>query len=184
MARLKKEITLAQRLGRTSHVSSLRVSLLLLSKQYPTGGHCLEDWLVDLANARGARIVARNHGQKKRHVPDHRSLTNEELVIGLLLPQNRDRPQILRLAAQLISREAVDFDELARLAVYERVGFILAELAREALKVDPEHKLWLQIDSVFGNEIRPASALTHHTRLAQPIMKNGRVNAEKWVLVS
>ena len=59
--------------------------------------------------------------------------------MGLLLTQNLDRPQMLRLAAQLISRGAVDFEELAAVAVRERVGFILAELARNACRVDPEH---------------------------------------------
>jgi len=55
----------------------------------------LEDWLVDIANSRGARIVTRE-GTKLVNGPDLNELTNEELMIGLLLPQNRDRPQMLR----------------------------------------------------------------------------------------
>src|SRR5206468_12488315 len=111
-------------------------------------------------------------------------LTNEELVVGLLLPQNRDRPQMLRLAAQLISRKAVDFGELTWLATRERIGFVLAELARQAGKVEPEHPLWQQIREKFATEKPPRSPLAHYTRLAQPVMKNGRVNADRWVLVS
>lgn len=178
------ETTLAMRLGRTCHVSPLRMKLCRLWERTPGSAKVLEDWLVDLANMRGARIVTR---KDSRCFPDEGAfddLTNEELVVGLLLPQNRDRPQILRLAAQLISRKAVDSRRLARLAIQERVEFILAELARQACKVEPRHSLWRQIRQEFGAERVPASPLVHYTRLAQPIMKNGRVNAEKWVLVS
>lgn len=144
----------------------------------------LEDWLVDVANMRGVRIVTREVRKRFANGVDFADLTNEELVIGLLLPQNRDRPQILRLAAQLISREAVDFHELVQLAIRERIEFVLAELARQACKVEPRHSLRRRIRRKFEAERAPASPLIHYTRLAQPVMKNGRVNAEKWVLVS
>jgi hypothetical protein len=144
----------------------------------------VEDWLVDVANSRGARIVTRSPPVNFANGPALSELTNEWLVVGLLLPQNRDRPQMLRLAAQLISRQAVDFRELAWLATRERVGFALAELARQACKVEPSHPLWRRIREKFASEKPPKSPLVHFTRLAQPVMKNGRVNAEKWVLVS
>ena len=144
----------------------------------------LEDWLVDLANSRGARIVTRKDSPNLVNSPDLNELTNEELVIGLLLTQNRDRPQILRLAAQLISQKAVDFRELVWLAVCERVEFVLAELARQARKVEPNHPLWRRIHARFASARPPISPLVHYTRLAQPVMRNGRVNAQKWVLVS
>jgi hypothetical protein len=159
------------------------MKLIRLWERNPGSAEMLEDWLVDLANSRGARIVTRDEGN---HVnsPDLNELTNEELVVGLSLPQNRDRPQMLRLAAQLISQRAVDFDELVWLATRERIGFVLAELARQACSVEPSHPLWSLIREKFATE-KPAQApLAHYTRLAQPVMKNGRVNAEKWVLVS
>lgn len=179
-----KETTLAMRLGRTCHVSPLRMKLCRMWKRAPGSAKVLEDWLVDLANMRGARIVTRDDSKCCPNGADFNELTNEELVVGLLLPQNRDRPQMLRLAAQLISRKAVDFRQLTRLAIHERVEFMLAELARQAGKVEPRHSLWRQIRQQFGAEKAPASPLVHYTRLAQPVMKNGRVNAEKWVLVS
>jgi hypothetical protein len=181
---MAKEMTLAKRLGRTCHVSPLRMKLVRLWKRNPGSAKVLEDWLVDLANGRGARIVTRDAGNNLVNRPDLNELTNEELVIGILLPQNRDRPQMLRLAAQLISQKAVDFRELAWLATRERVGFVLAELARQACKVEPSHPLWRRIRTRFASERSPRSPLAHYTRLAQPVMRSGRVNAEKWVLVS
>jgi hypothetical protein len=175
-------MTLAERLGRTSHISPLRMRLRSLWLTAPCKPDTLEDWLVDVANARGARVVMRE-GTISLEMYS-RELTNEELVVGLLLAQNRDRPQMLRLAAQLISRQAVNFTKLANIAVQERVGFILAELARQACKVKPEHPVWGLILREFGKERAPASSLLHYTRLAEPVMKNGRVSDGSWVLVS
>jgi hypothetical protein len=155
-----------------------------LWRRNPGSAEVLEDWLADVANSRGARIVTRSIPANFINGPDLRELTNEELVVGLLLPQNRDRPQMLRLAAQLISRKAVDFGELAWLTTREHAGFALVELARQACKVEPSHPLWRRIREKFATEKPPRSPLIHFTRLAQPVMKNGRVNAEKWMLVS
>lgn len=139
---------------------------------------------MDVANARGARIVRREHSSEDFAAPTVDELPNEELVVGLLLLQNIDAPQILRLAAQLISRQAVKFSILAQLAVQERVGFVLAELAKQALRVDPEHSLWKRLRERFGGESSRPCSILHYTRLAQPVMKEGRANAESWVLVS
>ena len=140
---------------------------------------------MDVANARGARIVTRDDDAYPRMSrPDFTALTNEELVAGLLLPQNRDRPQMLRLAGQLISQAKLDLGELIRLAIRERIEYLLAEMAREACKVEPAHPLWFPIRQRFETEKAPRSPLIHFTRLAQPVMKNGRVNAARWVLVS
>jgi hypothetical protein len=128
--------------------------------------------------------VTRKHSANLINGPNLMGLTNEELVVGLLLPQNRDRPQIIRLAAQLISRRAVSFRELIWIAIRERVGFILAELARQACEADPAHPLWRRIRERFATEKPPISPIAHHTRLAQPVMKNGRLNVKNWVLVS
>jgi hypothetical protein len=176
--------TLANRLGRTAHVSVLRMKLLRLRRRAPGQTRFLEEWLVDVANARGARIVRRENATIDFAPPSVVELPNEELVVGLLLLQNIDSPQILRLAAQVISRQAVAFSLLAQLAVEERVGFVLAELARQALKVAPEHSLWKRLAARFGDESSRPCSILHYTRLAQPVMNQGRVNAARWVLVS
>jgi len=181
---MAKEITLAKRLGRTCHVSPLRMKLDRLWSRNLGSAEVLEDWLVDVANSRGARIVTRSTPANFVNGPDSNELTNEELVLGLSLPQNRDRPQMFRLAAQLISRKTADFTELTGLATRERIEFILAELARQACTVEPRHPLWRQIGEKFPTRNPLRSPLVHCTRLAQPVMKDGRVNVEKWVLVS
>jgi hypothetical protein len=184
MARMKK--ILAQRLGKTVHISALRFKLQKLADQFPAAGaECLEDWLIELANARGARIVIRNTDAKSEFIaPDETELTNAELVTGICQLQCLDRPQMLRLAAQLISRGAVNVEHLKRLAQQERISPILAELSRQALKVDPEHDVWRMLYEAFQQERPLKEPLLHWTRLAEPVMKNGMCNAERWELVS
>lgn len=180
------ESTLAKRLGSTVHVSPLRIKMQRIRGPNLCGGTALiEDWLVDVANARGARVVVRNAPTGRPAPPPAESeLSNAELIVGLLLTQNRDRPQILRLAAQLISGGKVQLDELARLAIQERVERVLAELARQALRVEPQHALWRKIAGEFGSCQPLREPLLHFTRLAEPVPVNGRVNAQRWRLVA
>jgi hypothetical protein len=180
----KKEI-LARRLGKTVSVSPLRFKLKRLAAQFPVAqAEGLEDWLIDLANARGARIVIRDiDGQHDAPLPNDQLVTSEELVVGLCQLQSLDRPQILRLAAQLISRGDVRFQRLKHLAEQERIGCILAELAIQALRVDPTHLLWRSIQEAFQHERPLKERLLHWTRLAEPVMQHGRCNAERWRLV-
>lgn len=177
------ERILAERLGCSVHVSFLRMKLQRLFQENSGNAPLLEDWLVDVANARGARVVTRP-GATGSILAPRESLSDEELVVGILLLQNLDRPQMLRLAAQLISREAVRFAELHRLAVLERVERVVAELARQALRAAPEHPLWRKLAERFAQEKPFRAPLLHYTRLAEPVMKDGRVNAERWSLVS
>lgn len=181
----KKEI-LAKRLGKTVHVSPLRFKLQRLSAQFPVEkADSLEDWLIELANARNARIVIRDiNSEIKFSPPSEQLVSNEELITGICQLQCFDRPQILRLAAQLISRNVVRFDRLKRLAEQERIGPILEELAKQALRVEPTHPLWQKIYSAFQHEKPLKQPLLHWTRLAEPVMKHGRCNAEDWKLVS
>lgn len=177
---------LAHRLGKTTHVSPLRIRLMSLAKKYPLpDARCFEDWLVEVANARGARIVLRPDSAFGKFVPpDEHVLSNEELITGICQLQCLDFPQMLRLAAQLISRGAFEFKHLERLAKMERIESVLLELSNQALKVDPEHPAWTKIHQAFRDAGPLRQPLLHWTRLAQPVMKHGRVNAERWELVS
>jgi len=182
----QKEHALADRLGTTTHVSSLRMKLSRLAQQHPVrSAACLEDWLVDVANARGARIVFREktHGTPTITIPES-ALSSEELVVGICQLQCLDRPQMLRLAAQLISRQSLNIQRLCLIAERERTGIVLAELARQALRVDPEHAAWQSIAERFSSLRPPRDSLLHWTRLAEPDMKNGRCNAQNWKLVA
>lgn len=182
----EREPILAERLGMTVHVSVLRHRLCALQKRFPSPGcRCLEDWLVDVANGRGARIVVRpNRPNAPFTPPAETELSNEELVVGLCQLQALDRPQMIRLAAELITRGAARVSALALVARRERVERVLAELARQALRVDAAHPQWRQIAEAFGNQPRLRSAILHWTRLAQPVMKDGRCNAASWKLVA
>lgn len=161
------------------------MKLLRLWQRQPGDAAELEDWLVDLANTRGARIVTRNPPPRLPFSqPSEADLTTAELVIGLLLPQNLDRPQMLRLAAQCISAGAMGLPELKSIAVQERVGALLAALAAQALRVEPEHALWQGIADAFRGTPTLREPLLHYTRLAEPVPVNGRVNAQSWRLVA
>ncbi len=165
-------------------MSPLRIRLEALRRQFPApGAEQLEDWLVDVANARGARIVIREQRAACQWTaPSLAQFSNEELVVAICQPHCLDRPQMLRLAAQLISRGAVEFARLRLIAERERAGVVLGGLAREALRVAPDHPLWRKLAAAFPR--LPAEPLLHWTRLADPVMRNGRCNAESWRLVA
>lgn len=177
---------LAERLGRSFHISPLRIRVQRLSEQYPSSGcECLEDWLLDVANSRGARIVVRNPPPPPFNTPPPEAeLSNAELITTICQLQGRDRPQLLRVAAQLISRGAVDLPALERLALRERTAPILATLAREALKADSSHPGWNELARRFASVPPLREPLLHWTRLAEPVMAGGRCNAASWRLVS
>ena len=139
---------------------------------------------MDVANARGARVVTRNPEPVGFAAPERGQLPDEELVVGICQLQCLDHPQMLRLAAQLISRETVDVHRLQLVARRERADRVLAELARQALRVDPTHRTWRALYDAFGSLPRLREPLLHWTRLAEPVMRNGRCNAETWRLVA
>ncbi|MFW5871400.1 MAG: hypothetical protein ACOC6C_06175 [Verrucomicrobiota bacterium] len=183
---MKQEKILAERLGTTTHVSPLRIKLERLRQQFPSpSAVCLEDWMIDVANDRGARIVFRETRSESKPVgiPESMLLT-EELVIGICQLQCLDRPQMLRLAGQFISREALDLKRLFLIAERERAGIVLSELARQALRVNPSHPSWRSIAERFSDERATRDVLLHWTRLAEPVMKKGRCNAQEWRLVA
>jgi hypothetical protein len=160
--------------------------LEMLRREYPSStADSLEDWLLDVANCRGARIIVR----EPPALDDFRSplaqvFSLEELVVAICMLQGQDRPQLLRLAAQFISRNALDLKALSHVAIRERVGPVLYAMAREALKVDPHHPAWSFLAKTFSGASHPHDAVLHWTRLAQPVMANGRVNAASWRLVA
>lgn len=177
---------LASRLGKTVHVSPLRFELDRLREHFACPDcHCIEDWLIVVANARGARVVTPRVAPPPAFVPPGESvLSNEVLVVAICQLNCLDRPQMLRLAAQLISRNVLDTDRLALIARRERAEPVLAELSRQALKVAPDHVAWRAIQASFSDEPPLSEPLLHWTRLAEPVMRDKRCNAESWRLVA
>jgi len=85
--------TLAKRLGMTTHVSVLERRLRSLVQEYPSNtALALEDWLLDLANARRARIVQWDNPPKSFMPPPQEKISNEELVVAICMMQRLDRP--------------------------------------------------------------------------------------------
>jgi hypothetical protein len=184
---MNKEGTLASRLGVTTHVSPLRIKLRRVMETYPVAdASTLEDWLLDLANARGVTVVSRSLdklGPPGTPFPGPDEVSNAELAVAICQAQSLDRPQWLRAAAQLIARGDIPLPELLLMARRERVERILAELARQSLKVDPDHAAWKAIDAAFGDLPPLRDSLVHWTRLAEPVMAPGKPNAARWELV-
>lgn len=175
--------TLAGRLGVTVHVSGLDFRLnQLMARHNAQGAACPEDWLVDVANARGATVVCRRADLAGFKGPSMTELTNEELVVALCRLQALDRPQILRLAGQLISRGVCDPAVLAHKAKLERVEPVLREMALQALRVEPDNEIWQDLFRRLPESSLPDSII-HWSRLAWPVMTSKGCNAEKWVLV-
>jgi len=116
--------------------------------------------------------------------PASQELSDEELVVAICLLQCRDRPQMLRLAAQLVSRATVEVRRLTLVARRERVDRILAELARQALKVDPVHPVWCAVQKAFDTARPLREPILHWSRIAEPVMRDGRINASSWRLVA
>ena len=181
------EKRLADRLGVATHASPLRHKLRRLMREFPMPGAVeLEDWLLDIANARGAKVVMRdpmNPATAESGAPPTDILSNEELVVAICQPHNRDRPQWLRAAAQLISRGDVCVEALCRVAQRERVRRILAEIAKQALRASPEHPVWLRLSRLADGQLPLRDSLVHWTRLAEPVMKPGKPGASEWRLV-
>jgi hypothetical protein len=144
-----------------------------------------EAWLLDLANQRGARVIERNPGETLDG-PDvsEEQLSNEDLVVAMCQPLREDQPQLLRPAAQLISRGAVAPARLVLIARRERAEPVLKALAMQALRVDPDHAIWHYIAEAFDNVPLPKEPILHWTRLAEPIPVNGVCTGNDWKLVS
>ena len=177
--------TLASRLGLIVAISPLRYWLQTLMSRHPSGAALLEDWLLDVANARGANFIVRVPPRDPAFVsPDRTELSNEDLVCAICHLQNADRPQMLRAAAQLVSKGAVDPDRLAFSAKRERVEVVLAELARLALRVDASHVVWRAVQGRLGTAPPPRSPLLHWTRMAVPVPDERGCNARTWKLIA
>jgi len=173
-------------MGKTVHVSPLRYKLKRLLREHRgSSGGALEDFLVRVANARGARVVIGTPEKgSAAFVPSESALSNEELVVAICQLNCLDRPQMLRLAAQLVSRNQLDLRKLVRLVTMERAEPVLAEMSRQALKIAPQHAAWRVIHDRFGHFPPLRDKLLHWTRLAEPVMEHGRPNASGWRLVA
>ena len=141
--------------------------------------------MVGLANDRGFKVVQSPlRTAECPSLPEPDQLSNEELAVGMCQTECLDIPQMLRLPAQIISRKSIDIDMLLLVATRERAERVLAELSRQAIKLDPQHEFWRRINDSFADRQGFSSPILHWTRLAEPVMKDGRCHAGKWRLVA
>ena len=176
--------TLAQRLGITAPASVLLWKLRRLRREHPVAdAGDLESWLVELAHSRGFHAIQRRPMALAPAV-SLEALSNEELVVALLHPALRDEPQLMRPAAQIISRGEVDTAKVTALAQQESASRILANLAMQALKAAPSHLGWNAISTHLQNVAPWRDKVIHWTRLAEPVMKPRGPHNGEWRLVA
>ncbi len=173
--------SLAQRMGITAPCSPLLMRVATLARR--AGMDSPQDWLLAVANARGYRIVTPVASMRAGSPLEAEGLiSNEELAVVLLHPMLPDRPQLLRLPAQIISR-GVNVPQLLRISRMEGTNRLLLALARLALRVDAGHAEWGAI-AVGLEGVSPLRVpLLHWTRLAEPV-PSARMVAEGWKLVA
>lgn len=182
----ENKATLAKRLGCTVHISPLEMKLRRMRLKYSnSSGDTLDEWLVDICNARGYYAIFRPGVKVAEYdYPGESELMDEELAASLLLLSRVDEPRILRLASQIISRAEIYPATFSRLVEIERLQRQVKMLARQALKVSPHHSTWASIYKRFQDASDFSDSLIHWTRLAEPQMEPGKVGAKTWNLIS
>lgn len=176
-------ITLGERLGLTRHESPLRHRVRRLMRAGADRDMTEEDWLAGVAYHRGLRVVfPPDEILRVVRDPGADLFPDEELVTAICLLPSRDQPQILRLAAQRISRGGLDLERLARLTRMERTEPVLRELCAQALKVEPNHPEWRALHALLPETPPLREPLVHWTRLAEPIMNYPRLKVSGWRL--
>ena len=154
------ELTLAQKLGDTPHVSPLLRKILRM-----TG--CSEDrigdWLLKCAVQRGTSHYEREFPS---NLPlDNPNLSDEELGIALCLGEHPYNSTLLRAAAQLLSSPKIDAARLARLAVMERVEPVLLYIAQAAARFAPDAQPWAYLRAYLpARNLVSSNALPHWSR--------------------
>lgn len=176
---------LANRLGTTWHVSPLMMKIKRLMKKYPAHETDVpEDWLIDVSIGRGLQQFVRDTAGDETFIPPPTAeFSNEELVVALCNTALLDRPQMVRMAGHIISRGDLDVMKLKRLIVMERVEVVVAELARAALRIDPEHPAWKTLWQVYQKHAGVRSPVIHWSRLANPVMDSQHKIVD-WTLAS
>lgn len=154
-------VTLARRLGDTTHVSGLAIRLARLSG----AGERLPEWLLKIAVERGAGHYQRDFDPSLP--PDNPAIADEEIGVALCLGQMPDEPWFIRAAAQLLSSPRVHPPRLARLAAMERVEPVLLHIAAACAQVDKALEPW----ATLRKQLHPrrtvrSDALPHWTRFA------------------
>jgi hypothetical protein len=167
--------TLAEKLGRTTHLSAL----LQKARRLGLGAEQLEQ----LAIQRGCDYYHEGEPLAPARV-SVQEFSNEELAIALLNPALRYHPQTIRLGAAMLGAAGNDVNWLARLAVMERCESIVRYIAAAGNKYEPSNLFWKNLLSAIplGAALK-SGVIPHPTRFVAMtgITRRGVETVTEWI---
>lgn len=151
------EKTLAQKLGDTAIISPLKAKL----RSY---GISSTDQMEELAYQRGCSHYGESQNSETM---ESRAISDLELGIALLSGSNKYNPRLVRIGAQLISREK-EAKKIYRLAIMERTQSIVYKIASDALHFEPQNPVWIELIDLLETSKKKlslkAGVLPHRSR--------------------
>lgn len=170
--------TLAKTLGETAAVSPL------LRRARVLGVFSLPE-LIAVAVARGCRHYAVPAGAMTVRDPGRDAITDEELVVLLLLGEHAYEPTAVRCAAQLLGSGAIDVPKLVALARRERCGRVLAYIAEAGMAHDEKAPaFWRELRERLGAGVLvPEGVMPHWTRFValSGVQRHSRRPTSVWL---
>jgi hypothetical protein len=170
-----KTTTLAEKLGRTTHVSAL----LHKAQRLGLGAEELER----LAIQRGCTYYRTE--DKFTPVPvDESRFCNEELAVALLNIALRYNPQTIRLGAAMLGAEGNDIPTIARLAKLERSEAVVRYVAEAGRRFEPQNPFWEGLLAALPVTPMPdSSVVPHPTRFVAMtgITRRGVETVIQWI---
>jgi hypothetical protein len=146
-------ITLAEKLGTTTHLSPL------LQKARRLGLDA--SGLERLAIQRGCDYYHQGERLPPASISQDQ-LSNEELAIALLNPALRYDPQTIRLGAAMLGAAGNDCAEIARLARMERCESVVRYVAMAGRKFEPRNTYWEMLLALLPTGPAPKSSVVPH----------------------
>lgn len=171
-------VTLARKLGTTTHLSCLRQT----AKRF---GLVTENDLIDEAVARGCFHYMQHIGHPPAQRVSEAEFSNEKLALALLSIANPYEPWLIRVGAMLLSHPGCDVRKLALYAKYERSEVIVREIALAGIRYEPENEYWKQLLALLPETAPPKSGvMPHHTRFVSIpgiVGPNRKTGATTWL---
>ncbi|MGV3664032.1 MAG: hypothetical protein ACO1TE_27920 [Prosthecobacter sp.] len=153
-----QSVTLAHKLGTTTHLSCLRMSAR-------REGLLTEKDLIDEAVARGCFHFMEQPGHSPVQRVSEDLFSNEQLALALLTIANPYEPWLIRVGAMLLSHPGNDVRKLALYTKYERSEVIVREIALAGRRYEPENPFWSGLLALLPETAPPKSGvLPHHSR--------------------
>ena len=147
-------MTLAEKLGTTSHLSGLLIKARRLGMATPEA-------LESLAVAQGCWHYKHPEMVPAPHVSETQ-FSNEELAMALLSPCQPYSPHTIRVGAAMLGATGNDPESLAWLAVAERCEPQVRYIARAAMGFEPENSFWSHLLALLPDMPEPKDGVMPH----------------------